>query len=101
MTNATANAPAAAAIGTVGVPKEIKTAEHRVAMTPDGVREFERLGISVFVETGAGEGASFTDDHYRAAGAEIVPTAAVEFFCAVLQVSQRILNIGRSLFVIQ
>jgi alanine dehydrogenase len=61
---------------TVGVPKEIKTAEHRVAMTPDGVREFERVGVEVFVETGAGEGASFRDDDYRAAGATIVPTAA-------------------------
>src|SRR6187431_3545749 len=65
-----------AAITTVGVPKEIKTAEHRVAMTPDGVRELERAGIDVFVETGAGVGASFSDDDYRAAGADIVPTAA-------------------------
>jgi alanine dehydrogenase len=40
------------------------------------VREFERLGINVFVETGAGVGASFSDVDYRAAGAEIVPTAA-------------------------
>ncbi len=63
-------------IGTVGVPREVKTAEHRVAMTPDGVRELERHGIEVFVETGAGEGASITDDDYVAAGAEIVPTAA-------------------------
>ncbi len=63
-------------IRTVGVPKEIKTAEHRVAMTPDGVRELERAGIDVFIETGAGAGASFTDDDYRAAGADIVPTAA-------------------------
>src|SRR5262249_52883474 len=46
---------------TVGVPKEIKTAEHRVAMTPDGVRELERHGINVFVETTAGEGASIAD----------------------------------------
>ena len=46
-----------AAISTVGVPREIKTAEYRVAMTPDGVRELERHGIEVFVETGAGEGA--------------------------------------------
>jgi alanine dehydrogenase len=65
-----------AAISTVGVPREIKTAEHRVAMTPDGVRELERHGIDVFVEAGAGEGASISDDDYRAAGAEIVPTAA-------------------------
>ncbi len=63
------------AIQTVGVPKEIKTLEYRVAMTPDGVRELERHGIDVFVETGAGEGASITDDDYRAAGADIVPTA--------------------------
>ncbi|NNE12434.1 MAG: alanine dehydrogenase, partial [Ilumatobacter sp.] len=67
------NAPA---ISTVGVPKEVKTAEHRVAMTPDGVRELERRGIAVFVETGAGEGASISDDDYVAAGADIVPTAA-------------------------
>jgi alanine dehydrogenase len=63
-------------ISTVGVPKEVKTAEHRVAMTPDGVREFERHGVDVFVETGAGEGASISDDDYRRAGADIVPTAA-------------------------
>ncbi len=64
------------AIARVGVPREVKIAEHRVAMTPDGVREFERHGIDVFVETGAGEGASITDDDYVAAGAQIVPTAA-------------------------
>ena len=61
---------------TVGVPKEIKTAEHRVAMTPDGVRELERHGVQVFVETSAGEGASFSDHDYVSAGATIVPTAA-------------------------
>jgi len=65
-----------AAITTLGVPKEIKTQEYRVAMTPDGVREFERHGIQVHVETGAGEGASFRDADYVAAGATIVPTAA-------------------------
>jgi len=63
-------------IRTVGVPKEIKNNEYRVAMTPDGVREFERLGVDVFVETGAGAGASFSDADYVAAGADIVPTAA-------------------------
>ncbi len=63
-------------VRTVGVPREIKTAEHRVALTPDGVRELEQHGIDVFVETGAGEGAAFSDDDYRAAGADIVPTAA-------------------------
>jgi len=63
-------------IRTVGVPREVKTAEHRVAMTPDGVRELERFGVEVLVETGAGEGASITDTDYIAAGADIVPTAA-------------------------
>src|SRR5215211_3867188 len=63
------------AIRSVGVPKEIKTAEHRVAMTPDGVRELERHGIQVRVEAGAGEGASITDADYQAAGADIVPAA--------------------------
>ena len=65
-----------AVITTVGVPKEVKTAEHRVAMTPDGVRELERAGINVYVETGAGAGASISDADYVAAGADIVPTAA-------------------------
>ena len=60
---------------TVGVPAEIKVAEHRVALTPDGVRELERHGINVFVESGAGDGASIADRDYVAAGATIVPTA--------------------------
>ena len=64
------------AIKTLGVPKEVKTMEGRVSLTPDGVREFERLGIEVFVQQGAGEGANITDAEYRAAGADIVPTAA-------------------------
>ncbi len=63
-------------VKTVGVPKEIKTMEGRVSLTPDGVREFERLGIDVFVETGAGEAASITDAEFAAAGATIVKTAA-------------------------
>ena len=63
------------ALRTVGVPAEIKVAEHRVALTPDGVRELERHGINVFVESGAGDGASIVDRDYVAAGATIVPTA--------------------------
>ena len=63
-------------VKTVGVPKEIKTMEGRVSLTPDGVREFERLGIDVFVETGAGEGASISDAEFVAAGATIVKTPA-------------------------
>jgi alanine dehydrogenase len=61
---------------TVGIPTEVKTDERRVALTPDGVRELESHGVSVLVQAGAGGGASITDDAYRAAGAEIVTTAA-------------------------
>jgi alanine dehydrogenase len=60
---------------TVGVPKEIKTAEHRVALTPDGVRELERHGVEVFVETGAGVDSAIPDADFQRAGATIVPTA--------------------------
>ena len=61
---------------TLGVPKETKTLEGRVALTPDGVREFERAGVEVFVETQAGAAASISDNEFVAAGATIVPTAA-------------------------
>jgi alanine dehydrogenase len=71
-----ATSSVAGGIKTVGVPKEIKTMEGRVSLTPDGVREFERLGIDVFVETGAGEAASISDAEFVAAGATIVKTAA-------------------------
>ena len=71
---ATSNQPAV--MKTVGVPREVKESEGRVALTPDGVRELERLGIDVLVETGAGEGASIADADYIAAGADIVPSAA-------------------------
>ena len=49
------------AIKTLGVPKETKTSEGRVALTPDGVRELERIGVEVFIETSAGLGASIED----------------------------------------
>ena len=62
-------------IRTIGIPTEIKTSEARVALTPDGVRELERTGARVFVETGAGEGAGISDEDYVAAGADIVATA--------------------------
>jgi len=60
----------------IGVPKEIKTAENRVGATPTGVDAFVRDGHKVLVEKGAGEGSGFSDEEYRRAGAEIVPTAA-------------------------
>ena len=60
----------------IGVPKEIKAQESRVALTPAGVDAFVRAGHKVYVETGAGLGSSFTDDQYVEQGAEILPEAA-------------------------
>lgn len=60
----------------VGVPKEIKNHEYRVAITPAGVKEFINHGHQVVIESGAGVGSAITDDAYRVAGAEIVSTAA-------------------------
>ena len=60
----------------VGVPKEIKNHEYRVAITPAGVKEFVNHGHKVVIETNAGSGSAISDDAYRAAGAEIVATAA-------------------------
>lgn len=60
----------------VGVPKEIKNNEYRVAMTPAGVQQLVLHGHEVLVETSAGVGSYFSDDEYKAAGAKIVPTAA-------------------------
>ena len=60
---------------TVGVPTETKTAESRVALTPDGVRELERHGIDVFIQSGAGNESALPDSDYVFAGATIVPTA--------------------------
>ncbi len=56
---------------TVGVPRERKDGEHRVAITPDGVHELVGHGVPVLVEHDAGADSSITDDDYRAAGAEI------------------------------
>jgi alanine dehydrogenase len=58
----------------VGVPKEIKDRENRVAVTPSGVHQYVLQGQTVLVETGAGDGSGFSDDEYIAAGAEIVAT---------------------------
>ncbi|MEK9199115.1 alanine dehydrogenase [Ureibacillus sp. 179-F W5.1 NHS] len=59
----------------IGVPKEIKNNENRVAMTPAGVVTLISAGHEVFIETGAGLGSSFTDEDYVAAGATIVSSA--------------------------
>ena len=59
----------------IGVPKEIKDNEYRVALTPGGVQHLVTRGHHVLIETAAGEGSQFTDAEYRQAGGQIVPTA--------------------------
>ncbi|WP_027186663.1 alanine dehydrogenase [Desulfovibrio cuneatus] len=60
----------------IGVPKEIKANEHRVAMTPAGVKALTLAGHTVVIETGAGQGSMITDAAYAAAGATMLPNAA-------------------------
>ncbi|MEZ2739048.1 Re/Si-specific NAD(P)(+) transhydrogenase subunit alpha [Comamonas jiangduensis] len=60
----------------IGVPKETFPLEKRVATVPDVVEKLIKLGFTVAVESGAGEAANFSDDAYRAAGAQIVDNAA-------------------------
>ncbi|WP_428911326.1 alanine dehydrogenase [Niallia sp. Krafla_26] len=59
----------------IGIPKEIKNNENRVALTPSGVTSFVKAGHQVYMESGAGDGASFPDEEYVRAGASIVQTA--------------------------
>ncbi len=59
----------------VGVPKEVKNHEYRVAITPAGAHELVRNGHKVYIQRGAGDGSSIPDSDFVAAGAEILPTA--------------------------
>jgi alanine dehydrogenase len=59
----------------VGIPREVKDNEYRVAITPAGVKELVRHGHEVFLEKGAGSGSSILDEEYTAAGAQILGTA--------------------------
>ncbi|NIV11696.1 MAG: alanine dehydrogenase, partial [Aliifodinibius sp.] len=56
----------------IGVPKEIKTHENRVALLPGGVTKMKRNGHEVLIEKGAGQGSGFSDEQYKEAGAEIM-----------------------------
>ncbi len=60
----------------IGVPKEIKDNEYRVALTPGGVEMLRQHGHRVLIQSGAGEGSGFSDEEYARSGAEILPTAA-------------------------
>src|SRR5204863_9695682 len=60
---------------TIGVPKEVKTDEYRVAMLPVGVEELTKAGHRVLVQAGAGQGSGLEDDNYTAHGAALVAAA--------------------------
>ena len=58
----------------IGVPREVKNHEYRVAITPAGVHELTREGHAVYVEAGAGDGSSLPDEEFVAAGAKVLKT---------------------------
>src|SRR5438270_1733336 len=59
----------------IGVPKEVKTDEYRVAMIPVGVEELTRAGHKVLIQSGAGQGSGISDEEYARNGAEMVASA--------------------------
>ena len=66
----------------IGIPREVKDNEYRVAATPEGVRELRQAGHDVVVETGAGEGSALPDEQFVAAGGRILPVAGAVFEAA-------------------
>lgn len=68
----------------IGIAKEVKNNENRVALPPSGVVELVKAGHEVFVETEAGLGSSITDDKYQAAGARILSSAAEIWACELV-----------------
>ena len=72
----------------IGVPKEIKNNENRVALTPAGVAEFKKHGHSVYVQKSAGENSGFSDKAYEKAGAQLLPTIE-----AVYEIAEMIIKV--------
>ncbi len=58
----------------IGVPKELKNNENRVAVTPAGVSEFVKNGHTIYIQATAGTGSGFSDEEYKEAGANLLPT---------------------------
>ena len=58
----------------IGIPKEIKNNENRIALTPAGAQELVKRGHQVYVQASAGVNSGFTDDDYIGVGAEMLPT---------------------------
>jgi NAD(P) transhydrogenase subunit alpha len=63
----------------IGAPREFWLGEARVALTPESVRQLQKLGYECLVETGAGLGAGISDDAYRFAGVSVVADGAALF----------------------
>lgn len=78
----------------IGVPKEIKTNENRVALTPAGVAELKKHGHQVYIQTTAGEGSGFSDEAYVQAGAEIQPSIE-----ATYQIAEMIVKVKEPIAV--
>jgi H+-translocating NAD(P) transhydrogenase subunit alpha len=74
--------PAAKKALLIGVPKETAPGEKRVATVPEVVEKLVKLGFSVAVQSGAGDAANFSDDSYRAAGAQVIEGAGALFAAA-------------------
>jgi alanine dehydrogenase len=72
----------------IGVPKEIKNNENRVALTPAGVAEFKKHGHQVYIQSTAGENSGFNDNAYVNAGAQILPTIE-----AVYEIAEMIIKV--------
>ncbi|HEX7464249.1 MAG TPA: alanine dehydrogenase [Actinomycetota bacterium] len=68
----------------VGIPREIKDNEYRVAATPEGTRELTKAGHEVVVESGAGVGSALLDEEFESAGARVLPDADAVFDAANL-----------------
>ena len=66
----------------IGTPKETFEGENRVAMTPDSALQLQKLGYECVIESGAGDAAGFSNATYKAAGVEVVKTAAALFKAA-------------------
>jgi len=72
----------------IGVPKEIKNNENRVALTPAGTQALAKNGHTIYIETSAGAGSGFSDENYVQAGAKILKTAA-----EIFQIAEMIMKV--------
>lgn len=72
----------------IGVPKEIKNNENRIALTPAGAAEFIKRGHTVYVQTGGGIGSGFNDEAYESVGAKILPDIE-----AIYQIADMIIKV--------